>query len=52
VHRAIRVDGSRDIDFRPPPMLGEHTYEVLSKLGIADDRLNSLAAGGIIHQVA
>jgi crotonobetainyl-CoA:carnitine CoA-transferase CaiB-like acyl-CoA transferase len=52
VHRAIRVDGSRDIDFRPPPMLGEHTHEVLSKLGISDDRLNSLAAGGIIHQVA
>ena len=25
VHRAIRIDGSRDIDFRPPPMLGEHT---------------------------
>ena len=52
VHRAIRVDGSRDIDFRPPPMLGEHTYEVLSKLGIADDTLNSLAAGGVIQKIA
>ncbi len=52
VHRAIRVDGSRDIEFRPPPMLGEHTYEVLSKLGIADDTLNLLAAGGVIHKVA
>jgi crotonobetainyl-CoA:carnitine CoA-transferase CaiB-like acyl-CoA transferase len=52
VHRAIRVDGSRDIDFRPPPMLGEHTYEVLSKLGIADDTLNSLASSGVIHKVA
>jgi crotonobetainyl-CoA:carnitine CoA-transferase CaiB-like acyl-CoA transferase len=52
VHRAVRIDGSREIDFRPPPMLGEHTYEVLSKLGIADDTLNSLAAGGVIHKVA
>jgi crotonobetainyl-CoA:carnitine CoA-transferase CaiB-like acyl-CoA transferase len=52
VHRAIRVDGSRDIDFRPPPMLGEHTYDVLSKLGVADDTLDALAAGGVIHKVA
>ena len=52
VHRAVRIDGSREIDFRPPPMLGEHTYEVLSKLGIADDTLNSLAASGVIHKVA
>ena len=53
VHRAIRIDGSRDIDFRPPPVLGEHTHEVLSKnLGIADETLNELAAGGVIHKVA
>ena len=52
VHRAIRLDGSRDIDFRPPPMLGEHTYEVLSALGIAGDKLEALAAGGIVQQAA
>ena len=52
VHRAIRLDGSREIDFRPPPMLGEHTYEVLSELGIADERLNSLVASGIIQKAA
>jgi crotonobetainyl-CoA:carnitine CoA-transferase CaiB-like acyl-CoA transferase len=52
VHRAIRVDGSREIDFRPPPVLGQHTHEVLSKLGIDDDTLNALAAGGVIHKVA
>jgi crotonobetainyl-CoA:carnitine CoA-transferase CaiB-like acyl-CoA transferase len=33
-------------------MLGEHTYDVLSKLGIADDTLDALAAGGVIHKVA
>ncbi len=52
VHRAVRLDGSREIDFRPPPMLGEHTYQVLSALGIADERLNSLAASGIIQKAA
>jgi crotonobetainyl-CoA:carnitine CoA-transferase CaiB-like acyl-CoA transferase len=32
LHRPYRVDGSREIDFRPPPMLGEHTREVLAEL--------------------
>jgi len=25
--RPVRIDGSRDVDFRPPPDLGEHTDE-------------------------
>jgi hypothetical protein len=33
-------------------MLGEHTYDVLSKLQIAGDTLNSLAVSGVIHKVA
>ena len=48
VHRAIRCDGSREIDFRPPPTLGEHTREVLSGLGLSNDELRSLAAEGIV----
>jgi crotonobetainyl-CoA:carnitine CoA-transferase CaiB-like acyl-CoA transferase len=48
VHRPIRCDGGREIDFRPPPTLGEHTREVLSGLGLSDDELAGLAAQGVI----
>jgi len=48
VHRAIRCDGSREIEFRPPPTLGEHTREVLAGLGLSDDELRGLRSQGVI----
>ena len=32
IRRPILVDGNRDIQSRPPPMLGEHTREILQEL--------------------
>lgn len=47
-YRPVRVDASRDIDFRPPPDLGEHTDEVLREIGLGDEDLDRLRAQGII----
>lgn len=35
---------------RPPPMLGEHTYEVLSEFGFTEAQLHELANDGVITQ--
>jgi crotonobetainyl-CoA:carnitine CoA-transferase CaiB-like acyl-CoA transferase len=49
LQRAIRCDDSRQMDFRPPPLLGEHTREVLTEmLGLSDSQLSDLADGGVI----
>jgi crotonobetainyl-CoA:carnitine CoA-transferase CaiB-like acyl-CoA transferase len=34
LHRPYRVDGSREINFRPPPVLGEHTSEIFKEFGV------------------
>ena len=47
-HRAIRADGSREIDFKPPPDLGEHADEVLGALGVSSERLAALRSRGIV----
>jgi formyl-CoA transferase len=42
------VDGSREIDFKPPPGLGEHTDEVLRDAGYTTVEIDTLRASGIV----
>jgi crotonobetainyl-CoA:carnitine CoA-transferase CaiB-like acyl-CoA transferase len=46
--RPIRIDGSRDIEFRPPPDLGEHTDEVLHEIGFSSERISALRKARVI----
>lgn len=41
-YRPVRIDGSRKIDARPPPEVGEHTDEVLVELGLTMSRIADL----------
>ena len=47
-HRPVRIDGSREIDFRAPPALGEHTEEVLREIGVSAADLQDLRAKKIV----
>lgn len=43
---AVKMDGTPQQFYRHPPLLGEHTSELLAELGIAGEELESLKAGG------
>ncbi|MGH8100604.1 MAG: CoA transferase, partial [Chthoniobacterales bacterium] len=47
-HRPSWVDHSRDIEFRPPPALGENNDELFKELGLSKDEINKLRARGRI----
>jgi crotonobetainyl-CoA:carnitine CoA-transferase CaiB-like acyl-CoA transferase len=44
----IRFDGERSDSELPPPMLGEHTREIVGSLGLSEPELASLAEAGVI----
>jgi crotonobetainyl-CoA:carnitine CoA-transferase CaiB-like acyl-CoA transferase len=47
----IRMDASgTQTCYRAPPLLGEHTREVLIECGIAPARIEALAAAGVVRQ--
>jgi crotonobetainyl-CoA:carnitine CoA-transferase CaiB-like acyl-CoA transferase len=48
IRRPIWIDGSRDVDHRAPPLLGEHTDEVLRGVGFDDQRIGALRKAGVI----
>ncbi len=47
-HRAVRFDGDHRSDFLPPPVLGEHTHEVLAEAGLSAQEIERLSRAGVI----
>jgi crotonobetainyl-CoA:carnitine CoA-transferase CaiB-like acyl-CoA transferase len=47
-HRPVRFDGDHRSDFRPPPVLGEHTREVLREAGLDAGAIDRLLQEGLI----
>ena len=43
---AVKMNGTPQQVYRHPPLLGEHTGELLAELGIAGDELKALESGG------
>ena len=49
VGNPIKLSGSTaDVTHRPPPMMGEHTAEVLAEVGVGDDELEGFRSTGVI----
>lgn len=44
----LSADGERIRHPSPPPLLGEHTAEVLSELGYSGERIDELGASGVV----
>jgi crotonobetainyl-CoA:carnitine CoA-transferase CaiB-like acyl-CoA transferase len=48
IRRPIWLDGSREIPHRAPPLLGEHTQQILNAAGFDDERIGALRTAGVI----
>ena len=44
----VRVDGVRPVPLGPPPELGQHTGEILHRLGITDPEITTLKEEGVL----
>ncbi|MDE3202122.1 MAG: CoA transferase [Acidobacteriota bacterium] len=47
-HRPVRFDGSNHSNFLPPPMLGEHSFEILQELGVNPTEVEQLLSAGLL----
>lgn len=44
----VKIDGERLAHDSPPPLLGQHTHEVLAELGLSDDDIATLVRDGVV----
>lgn len=46
----VQFEGNEGLDFKPAPLLGEHTEEVISELGYSEAEIEQMIKDGIIKQ--